>query len=302
MILMEQPPKFMPDKELSKVGGSLWLYIIMQLTLSFLFSFVAMPLIMYSLYYDYSAINACIAMLISFISGIILLWFMSNSFKRSIQDLKFTFKPKETIDTVAMMYFLNYAIGIIGALLSKFGLPDTSPDFSLNGSVLFNTFTFISVVILAPIFEELIFRGMILNTLTKYNKMFAIIVTSLLFGLLHLNITQAIPAFFMSLVLCYMYVQTDSILVTILAHAGNNLLALMAVYSDNFVLITVVIMVFVIYGLITIILKSKEVNAFIKEEKTNENWYARFFKQIPNLLYLIFTILWIIISLFINMF
>ena len=302
MILMEQPPKFMPDKELSKVGGSLWLYIIMQLTLSFLFSFVAMPLIMYSLYYDYSAINACIAMLISFISGIILLWFMSNSFKRSIQDLKFTFKPKETIDTVAMMYFLNYAIGIIGALLSKFGLPDTSPDFSLNGSVLFNTFTFISVVILAPIFEELIFRGMILNTLTKYNKMFAIIVTSLLFGLLHLNITQAIPAFFMSLVLCYMYVQTDSILVTILAHAGNNLLVLMSVYSDNFVLITVVIMVFVIYGLITIILKSKEVNAFIKEEKTNENWYARFFKQIPNLLYLIFTILWIIISLFMNMF
>lgn len=299
---MEKPPKFMPDKEFSKVGGSLWLYIIMQLTLSFLFSFVAMPLIMYSLYYDYSAINACIAMLISFISGIILLWFMSNSFKRSTKDLKFTFKPKETIDTVAMMYFLNYAIGIIGVLLSKFGLPDTSPDFSLNGSVLFNTFTFISVVILAPIFEELIFRGMILNTLTKYNKMFAIIVTSLLFGLLHLNITQAIPAFFMSLVLCYMYVQTDSILVTILAHAGNNLLALMPVYSDNFVLITVVIMVFVIYGLITIILKSKEVNAFIKEEKTNENWYARFFKQIPNLLYLIFTILWIIISLFMNMF
>ena len=299
---MQQPPKFMPDKELSKVGGSLWLYIIMQLTLSFLFSFVAMPLIMYSLYYDYSAINACIAMLISFISGIILLWFMSNSFKRSIQDLKFTFKPKETIDTVAMMYFLNYAIGIIGALLSKIGLPDTSPDFSLNGSVLFNTFTFISVVILAPIFEELIFRGMILNTLTKYNKMFAIIVTSILFGLLHLNITQAIPAFFMSLVLCYMYVQTDSILVTILAHAGNNLLALMSVYSDYFVLITIVIMVFVIYGLITIILKSKEVNAFIKEEKTNENWYARFFKQIPNLLYLIFTILWIIISLFMNMF
>ena len=274
----------------------------MQLTLSFLFSFVAMPLIMYSLYYDYSAINACIEMLISFISGIILLWFMSNSFKRSIQDLKFTFKPKETIDTVAMMYFLNYAIGIIGALLSKFGLPDTSPDFSLNGSVLFNTFTFISVVILAPIFEELIFRGMILQVLSKYNKVFAILVTSLLFGLLHLNMTQAVPAFFMSLILCYMCLKTDSLLVTILAHAGNNLLALMSVYSDNFVLITVVIMVFVIYGLITIILKSKEVNAFIKEEKTNENWYARFFKRIPNLLYLVFTILWIIISLFMNMF
>ena len=298
---MQQPPKFMPDKELSKVGGSLWLYIIMQLTLSFLLSFVAMPLIMYSLYYDYSAINACIEMLISFISGIILLWFMSNSFKRSIKELKFTFKPKETVDTLAMMYFLNYAIGIIGALLSKFGLPDTSPDFSLNGSVLFNTFTFISVVILAPIFEELIFRGMILQTLSKYNKMFAIVVTSLLFGLLHLNMTQAIPAFFMSLILCYMCLKTDSLLVTILAHAGNNFLALMSAYSNN-IMITILVLSLVIYGLITVVLKSKEINEFIKEEKTNDNWYARFFKRIPNILYLIFTILWIVISLFINMF
>ena len=302
MIFMEQPPKFMPDKEMSKIGSSLWLYIIMQLTLSFLFSFVAMPLIMYSLYYDYSAINACIEMMISFISGIILLWFMSNSFKRGIKDLKFTFKPKETIDTVSMMYFMNYAIGIIGALLSKFGLPDTSPDFSLNGSLLYNTFTFISVVVLAPIFEELIFRGMILQTLSKYNKMFAIVVTSLLFGLLHLNITQAIPAFFMSLILCYMCLKTDSLLVTILAHAGNNLLALMSVYSDNFVLITVVIMAFVIYGLITIILKSKEIDVFIKEEKTRVNWYAKFFKKIPNALYLGFTTIWILGSLIMNMF
>ena len=301
MIFMEQPPKFIPDKEMSKIGSSLWLYIIMQLTLSFLFSFVAMPLIMYSLYYDYSAINACIEMMISFISGIILLWFMSNSFKRSIKDLKFTFKPKETIDTVSMMYFMNYAIGIIGALLSKFGLPDTSPDFSLNGSLLYNTFTFISVVVLAPIFEELIFRGMILQTLSKYNKMFAIVVTSLLFGLLHLNITQAIPAFFMSLILCYMCLKTDSLLVTISAHAGNNFLALMSAYSNN-IMITVLVLSLVIYGLITVVSKSKEINEFIKEEKTNDNWYARFFKRIPNILYLIFTILWIVISLFMNMF
>ena len=299
---MQQPPEFIPDKEMGKIGESLWLYIVMQLTLSFMLSFIVMPIFMYSMYFDYTIINAFVTMLVSFVTGLIMVYFLSSTFKRKIKDLKFSFKPKETIDTIAMMYFLNYAIGIIGALLSKFGFPDTSPDFSLSGGFLYNLFTFISVVILAPIFEELIFRGTILQVLSKYNKVFAILVTSLLFGLLHLNMTQAVPAFFMSLILCYMCLKTDSLLVTILAHAGNNLLALMSVYSDNFVLITVVIMVFVIYGLITIILKSKEVNAFIKEEKTNENWYARFFKQIPNLLYLIFTILWIIISLFMNMF
>ena len=75
----------------------------------------------------------------------------------------------------------------------------------------------------------------------------------------------------------------------------------MSVYS-NHVLITVLVLALVIYGLITMVLKSKEINEFIKDEKTNENWYARFFKRIPNLLYLVFTILWIIISLFMNMF
>lgn len=299
---MQQPPEFIPDKEMGKIGESLWLYIVMQLTLSFMLSFIVMPIFMYSMYFDYSIITAFVTMLVSFVTGLIMVYFLSSTFKRKIKDLKFSFKPKETIDTIAMMYFLNYAIGIIGALLSKFGFPDTSLDFSLSGGFLYNLFTFISVVILAPIFEELIFRGTILQVLSKYNKVFAILVTSLLFGLLHLNMTQAVPAFFMSLILCYMCLKTDSLLVTILAHAGNNLLALMSVYSDNFVLITVVIMAFVIYGLITIILKSKEIDVFIKEEKTSVNWYAKFFKKIPNALYLGFTTIWILGSLIINMF
>lgn len=299
---MQQPPEFIPDKEMGKIGESLWLYIVMQLTLSFMLSFIVMPIFMYSMYFDYSIINAFVTMLVSFVTGLIMVYFLSSTFKRKIKDLKFSFKPKETIDTIAMMYFLNYAIGIIGALLSKFGFPDTSPDFSLSGGFLYNLFTFISVVILAPIFEELIFRGTILQVLSKYNKVFAILVTSLLFGLLHLNMTQAVPAFFMSLILCYMCLKTDSLLVTILAHAGNNFLALMSVYSDNFVLITVVIMAFVIYGLITIILKSKEIDVFIKEEKTSVNWYAKFFKKIPNALYLGFTTIWILGSLIMNMF
>ena len=75
----------------------------------------------------------------------------------------------------------------------------------------------------------------------------------------------------------------------------------MSAYSNN-IMITILVLSLVIYGLITVVLKSKEINEFIKEEKTNDNWYARFFKRIPNILYLIFTILWIVISLFMNMF
>lgn len=298
---MIQPPQFMPEKEMSKIGGSLWLYIIMQLCLSFGLSFVVTPLVFYTIGFDFSLVNIVVSTLVSLISGLVILWFMNSSFQQKLKNFKFSFKPIETLETIAMMYFFNYFIGIIGTFFSKLGLPDTSPDLWLNNDILYDIFIFISVVILAPIFEELIFRGMILRTLSKYNKVFAIVVTSLLFGLLHLNITQAVPAFFMSLVLCYMSLKSDSLLVTILAHAANNLLALLSTYFDHSIVITVIILACVVYGLITLILKAKEMSLFIHEEKTNVNWYAKFFKRIPNLLYLIFTIAWICITLIRNM-
>lgn len=298
---MIQPPKFTiyedAKKDMSQVGGSLWLYIVMQLCMSFVFSFVLAPVSLYFFGYDYSVMNALITMIISLISGMILLWFINSSFRLKLKDLNFSFKPRETIDTIGMMYFFNYMIGLIGSLLSKIGLPDTSPDLWLNGNVWYDIFTFISVVILAPIFEELIFRGMILRTLSKYNKVFAIVITSLFFALLHLNITQAVPAFFMSLVLCYMSLKTNSLLVTILAHATNNLLALLSTYFDGNKIILVVIMALVVYGLMCLILRNKEISLFINEESTQENWYGYFFKRIPNALYVVFTIIWILFSL-----
>ena len=298
---MVQPPQFMPEKEMSKIGSSLWLYIIMQLCLSFVLSFVITPLVFYVFGFDFSLVNIVVSTLVSLISGFVILWFMNSSFKQKLRNFKFTFKPIETLETIGMMYFFNYFIGIIGTFFSKLGLPDTSPDLWLNNDVLYDVFIFISVVILAPIFEELIFRGMILRTLSKYNKAFAIVVTSLLFGLLHLNISQAVPAFFMSLVLCYMSLKSDSLLVTILAHAANNLLALLSTYFDHSIVITVVILACVIYGLMTLILKAKEVSLFVNEEKTSVNWYAKFFKRVPNLLYVILTIIWIGVSLIRNM-
>lgn len=53
----------------------------------------------------------------------------------------------------------------------------------------------------------------------------------------------------------------------------------MSVYSDTMVLIPIVIMALAIYGLATIILKSKEIDVLLKEEKTSVNWYVKFFKR-----------------------
>lgn len=58
----------------------------------------------------------------------------------------------------------------------------------------------ISVCIVAPIYEEIIYRGIILKGLSiKYNDNLAVIVSALLFAVMHMNLHQGINAFFLDL-------------------------------------------------------------------------------------------------------
>lgn len=84
----------------------------------------------------------------------------------------------------------------------------------------------ISTVILAPIVEELMFRGMILNRLmSKFPKWAAVLVSAIAFGALHMNWTQGIFAGLVGIVFAMVYVKTRSLWLCIFAHAANNLWA-----------------------------------------------------------------------------
>lgn len=77
--------------------------------------------------------------------------------------------------------------------------------------------------ILGPITEELWFRGVILKSAMPYGKRFAIVVSSILFGVFHGNIPQGIFASVIGLVLAYVAVEY-SILWSIALHIFNNLI------------------------------------------------------------------------------
>lgn len=86
-----------------------------------------------------------------------------------------------------------------------------------NGLMLF------SVVVVAPVTEEFIFRGILLHRWAiKWGVRTAMILTSLLFGLLHAN---PIGLFMFGLVMALLYLTTRSLLVPMVAHALNNALA-----------------------------------------------------------------------------
>ena len=94
----------------------------------------------------------------------------------------------------------------------------------------------IMTVILAPILEEILFRGIIMKGMinNKVAPATAIIVSALIFGVVHFNPWQFAGAFLLGLVLGLVYYKTKSLLMPILLHAFNNLLsALMMMYSDS---------------------------------------------------------------------
>lgn len=82
---------------------------------------------------------------------------------------------------------------------------------------------FLSVCILAPIVEECLIRGCILEGLSRqYGFAVALIVSTLLFGILHFNFLQTISAIFCGAILGILYYWTGSLLCVIAAHMLYN--------------------------------------------------------------------------------
>jgi hypothetical protein len=86
-------------------------------------------------------------------------------------------------------------------------------------------------IIIAPILEEIIYRGIILKgLLTRFSSKNAIILSALIFGLVHGKPQQMWQAFFIGLFFGFIYYKTKNIGTTILLHAFANISILIYQY------------------------------------------------------------------------
>ena len=82
---------------------------------------------------------------------------------------------------------------------------------------------FIRVCLFAPIVEEMLMRGCILSSLqNNYGVVIALLLSSLLFAVLHFNFVQTLSAAICGLVLGMLYINTGSLFCCILAHSLYN--------------------------------------------------------------------------------
>ena len=85
---------------------------------------------------------------------------------------------------------------------------------------------FVSSAIVPAIVEEILFRKVILERLVPFGKAFTVILTALLFSLMHTNILQFLYAFVGGLFLGFVTVKSGSVIPAILLHFSNNCLSL----------------------------------------------------------------------------
>ena len=146
--------------------------------------------------------------------------------------LKF-FNPLILIPILTFLWASHNLLEIVGFWMDKV-IPAPDWFWELFSKIFDGDFgwwgAFFKVAVVAPVVEELIFRGLILHGFRRnYNGFWAVFMSALLFALFHLNPWQFPTTFVLGLLLGWIMLRTNSILLVILGHSINNALVLLTI-------------------------------------------------------------------------
>lgn len=167
-------------------------------------------------------------------------------------------------------------ISVITKFFSVNGTTIPTADFSVDKTNFYAIIlTILYLVVVAPVSEEIVFRGLTLKALSPFGRKNAIILSAVLFALMHKNIPQAVGAFAIGIIFAIVDIKADSIVPSIIMHSLNNMLpCLVNINSSANSMVIKVIYNFLVYAIVLLgitiaILKGKQLFS-IKEEIENE--------------------------------
>ena len=118
---------------------------------------------------------------------------------------------------ISSIIYLTYS-----TIIKHYGIIIPEPDFSFPTEGIYLILFLMYACFIGPILEEIIFRGFILKSMQKYGNLTAIIVSSILFSMFHLNLVQFVNPIIMGVVLGFIAIKSKSIVPSIIAHIFNN--------------------------------------------------------------------------------
>ena len=170
---------------------------------------------------------------IPFLLVVPLTWFIRTD-RRPVQTL-----PAEVwMSSLLMCLGLGYIFNFVGVFLDVFfsiftGVPaaDMNPvmdalDELTPGLVIYSC-------LIAPLMEELIFRGVLLKKARRFGDRTAVVFCAVMFGLMHGNLNQCLYAVVIGLVLGYVAVRTNRIFYNVLLHMAVNSFSMIQVLVED---------------------------------------------------------------------
>lgn len=180
---------------------------------------------------------------------------------------------------------ISTVINFVSEIFESQGVVLPEADFSItNPNVLAIVFEVLYLVVVAPLAEELIFRGLVLKTIAPYGKKLAIVVSALFFGLMHGNIKQFVGAFVCGMIFAAVDIKYGSVLPSVIMHVLNNLLPVIYNIGDALDSKVLMIIYFVLFYSVMLvgiyILVTKYKSFSIGEEPESELSYPERIKAV----------------------
>lgn len=240
-----------------------------------------------------------LSMNISVVLGTLFLWlwfYNKVSFKSIFQaGKKMTVKKFIQFLCIFMggQFVFDYVYQMMEWLLNLAGYTaEASMDMASSTSTTISMFLYAGII--GPIVEELVYRGFVLRHLEKHGKMFAIIVSAVLFGVMHGNIPQGAFAFGVGLILAYVAIEY-SVVWSIAIHIFNNLilsdiLGMMlqncSELTQNLVYYGLMGVAFLV-GLVILVLHRKRLKQYLAENKTRKKKYLYAFTTVGMIIFIV---------------
>lgn len=217
--------------------------------------------------------NVLLSSILSSLITMLLYWVVFLFRKRSLGSYSLPQRIPLSYIGISLLIGLCFSFTITG-FISVAGIERYFPDHQvLIQSVLLGKgfwLPLLGVGILAPIVEEVAFRGLIFNRMREdISLKAALILQAIFFGAIHLNMLQSSYAFIIGLFLGIGYVWTNSLYVPILMHIGlNSTSVLMAqipqIESNAIVLFSMFVIGFTLLLIITKVFKKQTKQPLLK--------------------------------------
>ena len=155
--------------------------------------------------------------------------------KKEEGTVKYLMKPKDSavvllliVATVALQWGVTSPIG------TSIPMPEMFKEmFREMAEQMNNGYGLLAVAVMAPFFEEFIFRGVMLDGLLKRKSTWAaILISAALFGLVHLNPWQFVAAMVIGTFAGWVYARTRSLIYCMIIHFTNNFGASVVMYFN----------------------------------------------------------------------